>query len=75
MAEKNVIAEHAEIIGSDGIHVGTVDHMQDGKIKLTKREGEDHLRYLSTAHVADIKGSTVTLTVSADEAISSETAE
>jgi len=41
------IREHMEVIGSDGEHVGTVDHMDgDDKIKLAKKDpaagGEHH---------------------------------
>ena len=29
------IKEHMEVIGADGVHVGTVDGVEDGRIKLT----------------------------------------
>lgn len=32
------IKEHAEVLGSDGRHVGTVDHIDGGQIKLTKND-------------------------------------
>ena len=33
------IKEHMEVVGSDGAHVGTVDHMEgDEKIKLATSE-------------------------------------
>jgi len=31
------IKEHMEVIGADGVHVGTVDKVEGGRIKLTKR--------------------------------------
>ncbi len=42
------IKEHMEVIGSDGKHVGTVDHVEGAdKIKLTKGDpqsgGQHHL--------------------------------
>ncbi len=42
------IKEHMEVIGSDGEHVGTVDHLEGAdKIKLTKTDpsagGKHHL--------------------------------
>jgi hypothetical protein len=42
------IKEHMEVLGSDGQHIGTVDHMQGtDKIKLTKTDpaaqGHHHL--------------------------------
>ena len=73
MPKANVVREHMEIVGSDGVHVGTVDHVEEHRFKLTKAgspDGRHH--YLATAHVQDIKGNTVTLTVSAAEAIASE---
>jgi hypothetical protein len=41
------IKEHMEVLGSDGQHVGTVDHLEgSAKIKLTKTDlkagGEHH---------------------------------
>jgi hypothetical protein len=70
MPEANVIAEHMEVLGADGVHVGTVDHLDGNRIKLTKAssdDGEHH--YVSTAYVQDIRGNTVTLTKPAAEAL------
>ena len=35
MVDANQIHEHATVVGSDGAHVGTVDHVNNGEIKLT----------------------------------------
>lgn len=36
------IVEHMEVVGSDGKHVGTVDHLEgEGKIKLTRQDSSD----------------------------------
>ena len=32
------IKEHMEVIGADGVHVGTVDKVEGGRIKLTKKD-------------------------------------
>ena len=32
------IKEHMEVIGADGVHVGTVDQVEGGRIKLTKKD-------------------------------------
>ena len=32
------IKEHMEVIGADGVHVGTVDKVDGGRIKLTKKD-------------------------------------
>jgi hypothetical protein len=42
MIGSNQIKEHMEIVGSDGMHVGTVDHMEEGdQIKLTRTDSAD----------------------------------
>ncbi len=38
MVDASQIKEHAEVIGADGVHVGTVDHVQGDRIKLTKND-------------------------------------
>ena len=38
MVDVAQIREHAEVLGSDGAHVGTVDHVDKGEIKLTKSD-------------------------------------
>jgi len=52
MANANDIKEHMDVIGSDGEHVGTVDHLEGSdKIKLTKTDqaagGKHHFIPLS----------------------------
>ena len=38
------IKEHMEVIGADGVHIGTVDRVENNKIKLTKADsGEQKL--------------------------------
>jgi hypothetical protein len=48
MTDTTKIKEHMEVLGADGKHVGTVDHMQGAdRIKLMKNDpaanGEHHL--------------------------------
>ena len=48
MFKKTDIKEHMEVLGSDGQHVGTVDHLEGSSdIKLTKSDpksgGQHHL--------------------------------
>ena len=38
MADLSQVREHAEVIGADGVHVGTVDHVDGDRIKLTKKD-------------------------------------
>jgi hypothetical protein len=37
----STIAEHMDVIAADGESIGKVDHMQDGRIKLTKTSSPD----------------------------------
>jgi hypothetical protein len=66
-----------EVIGADGTHVGTVDHLEGNRIKLTKKDSgegahEGHHHYIPTALVADIEGNQVRLSANADVAVSFE---
>lgn len=73
MADLSQIKEHADIIGADGVHVGTVDHMQGDRIKLTKRDsGDQRHHYISAGLVADIENGTVRLSANADVAVTFE---
>lgn len=77
MVDVAQIKEHAEVIGADGVHVGTVDHVEGDRIKLTKKDsGEGHHRghhhYISLGLVADVEGDKVRLSANADVAITFE---
>lgn len=74
MVEASQIKEHAEVIGADGVHVGTVDHIDGRRIKLTKRDSGDgshkgHHHYIDLGMVADIEGDKVRLSANADVAV------
>jgi hypothetical protein len=49
MTDANAIREHMEVIGADGVHVGTVDSVDGDRIKLTKSD--------STAQMGQSEGS------------------
>jgi hypothetical protein len=71
------IKEHMEVIGADGAHVGTVDHLEGNRIKLTKKDSgegshEGHHHYIAMALVADIEGNQVRLSANADVAVTFE---
>ena len=54
------IAEHMEIVGSCGHHVGTVDHVEGDMIKLTKSDAADgRHKYLSMSEVAKVENGKV----------------
>ena len=77
---ENDIREDMDVISADGVHVGTVDHLDGERIKLKKSdsghaaiEGASHAghhHYLSIGLVAGVEGDTVRLSV-ASENISS----
>ena len=53
MFEKMRIKEHMEITGSDGEHVGTVDHVDGDTIKLTKTDSKDHAHHFLPFYMVD----------------------
>ena len=58
------IKQHMEVIGADGVHVGTVDRVEGGRIKLTKADsGEGHHKghhhFVDLDLVADVEGQKV----------------
>ncbi len=59
MADLENIAEHMEIVGSDGGHVGTVDHLDGQRIKLTRTDpaagGEHHFIHVDSIASVDDK--------------------
>jgi hypothetical protein len=66
------IKEHMSIVGKDGIHVGTVDHVEGDRIKLTKKDSppghEGHHHYIAKDLVDSVDGDVVTLSVNGDAA-------
>ena len=69
------IKEHAEVIGADGVHVGTVDHVQGDRIKLIKADSGEgshrgHHHYVSNGLVAAVDDDgTVRLSASGANAV------
>ncbi len=77
MTDISQIREHMDVIGADGVHVGTVDKVEGHRIKLTKADSgqgshEGHHHYISTGLVADIEGDTVRLSANGDVAVTFE---
>jgi hypothetical protein len=77
MAGRDDIREHMEVIGADGVHVGTVDKVDGDRIKLTKKDSgqgshEGHHHYISVGLVAGVEGDTVRLSANADVAVTFE---
>lgn len=77
MSATDSISEHMEVIGADGVHVGTVDKVEGGRIKLTKADSgqgshEGHHHYISLGLVAAVEGDKVRLSANADVAVQFE---
>lgn len=72
MTDATQIKEHAEVVGSDGAHIGTVDHMDDSgtRIKLTKKDPEahGHHHYIPLEWVETAEGAKVRLNKTRQEA-------
>lgn len=64
------IAEHMEVIGADGVHIGTVDHVEGDRIKLIRADSgmahQDHHHYLPRGLVAEVEGDQVRLSANGD---------
>lgn len=82
MADTSNIREHMEVIGADGVHVGTVDRVEEGRIKLIKADsgaeiegvadGGRHHHYIPAGLIAEVEGDQVRLSANADVAITFE---
>ena len=77
MTDLSQIREHMEVIGADGVHVGTVDKVEGDRIKLTKADSgegthEGHHHFISRGLVATIEGDQVRLSANADVAVTFE---
>jgi hypothetical protein len=46
MVTPDQIKEHMEVVGNDGLHVGVIDCVEAGEIKLTKNDSPDGLHHL-----------------------------
>ena len=79
MADTSNIREHMEVIGADGVHVGTVDKVEGERIKLTKKdsgaeiEGAEgahagHHHFIPVGLVAEVEGDQVRLSATAANA-------
>ena len=77
MSDASAIREHMEVIGADGVHIGTVDRLEGKRIKLTKEDSgqgshQGHHHYIPTSLVAEVEGDKVRLSANADVAVTFE---
>ena len=73
----DAVKEGMEVIGADGVHVGTVDRVEGDRIKLTKKDSgqgshQGHHHYLSEGLVAGVEGDKVRLSANAAVAVQFE---
>jgi hypothetical protein len=71
------IKEHMEVIGADGVHVGTVDKIEGSRIKLTKKDSGEgshkgHHHYIDRGLVAGVEGNKVRLSATGAVAVTME---
>ena len=70
------VRENMEVIGADGVHVGTVDRVEGGRIKLKKSDAygrhEGHHHYIELGFVAGVEGDKVRPSANADIAVTLE---
>ena len=71
------IKEHMEVIGADGVHVGTVDKVEGNRIKLTKADSGEgahkgHHHYIDRGLLAGVEGNKVRLSATGAVAVTME---
>ena len=80
MSDASNIREHMEVIGADGVHLGTVDRVENDHIKLTKADSgaeivegrgahEGHHHRIPLGLVAEVEGDRVRLSATAANAL------
>ena len=67
MIDAGSIREHMEVVGSDGKHVGKVDHVLGGDLQLTRSLGAGSHHLLALTYVDTISGDKVRLSITEDE--------
>ncbi len=73
MADTSGIREHMEVIGADGVHIGTVDKVEGQRIKLTRKDSgqgshKGHHHFIPASLIAEVEGDKVRLSAKADVA-------
>jgi hypothetical protein len=61
MTDMSKIKEHMEVIGADGTHVGTVDRVENNRIKLVKSDSGEgkhkgHHHFIDASLIAEVEG-------------------
>src|SRR5258708_5591026 len=68
------VKQHMEVIGADGVHIGTVDRVEGGRIKLAKADSGEgrhkgHHHFIDLGLVAGVEGQKVRLSANAAVAV------
>ena len=53
MFEKFRIKEHMEVTDANGKHIGTVDEVEDERIKMTRTDSEDNMHHFLPLEAVD----------------------
>ena len=72
MADLSQLKEHMEIVGADGVHIGTLDKVEGDRLKLTKPDSGSHgshHHYLSAGLIAAVEGDRIRLSANSDAAV------
>ena len=77
MHHQHHIKPHMDVIGADGVHVGTVHRVANGKIELAKADSGEgshkgHYHVIDLGLVAEVEGHKVRLSANAAVAVSFE---
>lgn len=71
MTDTSGIREHMEVIGADGVHIGTVDRIEGDRIKLSRRDSGEgahkgHHHFIPSILIAAVEGDKVRLSANSD---------
>jgi hypothetical protein len=77
MADMSGIREHMEVIGADGVHIGTVDKVEGQRIKLTRKDSgqgshKGHHHFIPASLIAEVEGDKVRLSANSNVAVTFE---
>ena len=77
MADMSGIREHMEVIGADGVHIGTVDKVEGERIKLTRKDSGEgshkgHHHFIPASLIAEVEGDKVRLSANSNVAVTFE---
>ena len=68
MIDSGSIREHMDVVGSDGKHIGKVDHVLGSDLQLSRSLGVCSHHLLPLTYVDQVTGDKVRLSITEDEA-------